>query len=240
MEKAFEGKLMYGFGLAVDKASTLSVHHSGKSYKFLRLDGDTGEATEEFPDPKESISRFFLITNNKFLRKINRQKDDPTSFMVRRTIARHGKKKHVNVEVEQTATHPSPSTCVSVELNHTTKTATIANISVHSFCHLENMSDLMGLIDALLRKVKWTGKVELDDNAFKNEVRVAVHYMRTRKGDKFSKYQDYGFKVNPKSLPELRRIKKNVLALTDKAATRRYDGQLSMLLSRMTRKRKSV
>lgn len=233
-KEAFEGKLLYGYGFAVDEVSVLYVKHSGKSYPFLRLDGNFGTPTKEFPDPPELATKFFLITDNHFLRK--NESADRTSYMARRAAARFGAKPRATVEVEQRATHPSPSTCIHVELNHATKTAKIVNISVHSFCRMDNMDDLMGVVDALLRKVKWTGKVTLDDHARKNGASVALHYMRTRKGDKFSKYQDYGFKVKRSSLPELRRIKRKVLAGEEVDLA----DLLSDMTKRMTRKKQKI
>ena len=80
------------------------------------------------------------------------------------------------------------------------------------------------------------GQITLNDNAIKNGTRVAIYYMKTHKEtNKFSKYQDYGFKVSKKNISELKKIKKDVLTMTEKAATRKYSKKLSMLLSNLVR-----
>ena len=126
---------------------------------------------------------------------------------------------------------------MSVHIDHTAQLAALNNISVHPFCAVESMDELMRLFDALLARIQWKGKVMLSDSAMKNGVRVAVYYMRSRKDepDKFSKYQDYGFQVQPNYVAELRKIKKDVLTLTDKAATTKYDDKLHDLLAGMFR-----
>ena len=138
--------------------------------------------------------------------------------------------------IEQSATDPDPSTCMSLELNHTTNMAMLLNISVHSFCNISNMDELMSLMNELLIKVKWAGPVTLNDNAYKNGVRVAIYYMKTHTGNKFSKYQDYGFKISSKNIPELRKIKKDVITMTDKAGTKKYSKKLGILLDGLIRK----
>ena len=98
------------------------------------------------------------------------------------------------------------------------------------------MDEIMNLMDAFLKKIKWTGQVTLSDNAFKNGTRVAIYYMKTHKeANKFSKYQDYGFKIPSKNITELRKIKKDVLLMTDKAATRKYSKKLGELLDGLIR-----
>jgi hypothetical protein len=235
-KRVFEEKLIEGYGLFVEKASLISIIYNRQKYTFLRLDGHTGEPTHEFNEPTETISKFFLVTQNRFLRRDRTKKTDPRSYMRRRLLARHGTVKTTKYEIEQQSTHPSPSTCIHLDVNYTNKTATIVNLSVHTFCHIKNMDELIAITEALLKKIKWKGKVVLDDNAHKNGVRVAVYYMRSRNDDtKFSKYQDYGFKIQLKNIPELLRIKKDIMTMTDKAATKKYDDRLSELLSQMYR-----
>ena len=233
----FENKLLDGWGFLCEKVSIVHVKTNNKRYRFLRLDGNSGKkGPPPYDEPEEHLSLYFLITENRFLRR-RTVYDTSTSFKEKKQKARFGTVKKARYEIEQTATDPNPSTCMMVKLNHTDKEARLNNISVHSFCNVENMDELMQLFDALLKKEKWKGKVTLADNAKKNGVRVAVYYMRKHKDDptKFSKYQDYGFNVPVKSLPELRKIKKDVLTLTDEAATKKYHDKLGMLLWGMYR-----
>jgi hypothetical protein len=206
------------------------------------LDGNNGKKGPPPYDMEEAeISMFYLITKNRFLRQIiytKRQKAyEAKSFMRKNLTLRFGPAKHTVMEVNQSSTDPDPSTCMSLQLNHTKKEAHLINISVHSFCSLGNMDEIMALMDALLKTVNWKHKVILDDNAKKNGVRVAAYYMRKHKDDpdKFSKYQDYGFQIRPKNLPKLRKIKKDVLTMTDEEATKKYDDELGMLLNSMVR-----
>lgn len=236
-KRVFENKLDNGFGFFCEKVSIVPVKANNKSYRFLKLDGNNGKkGPPPYDEPEEFISLYFLITQNRFLRQTTMY-NNPTSFMEKKQKARFGTVKKARYNIEQTATDPDPSTCMKIEINHTNIEASLDNISVHSFCNVENMDELMQLFDALLKKEKWKGKVTLSDNAKKNGVRVAVYYMRKHKDDptKFSKYQDYGFNVPTKSLPELRKIKKDVLKLTDEAATKKYHDKLSLLLWGMYR-----
>lgn len=235
-KRVFENKLLDGWGFLCEKVSIVPVKANNKRYRFLRLDGNSGKkGPPPFDHQEENRTFYFLITENRFLRR--RTVSNPTSFMEKNQKARFGTVKKARYEIEQTATDPNPSTCMMVEINHTNKEASLNNISVHPFCNVENMDELMHLFDALLKKEKWEGRVTLADNAKKNGVRVAVYYMRKHKDDptKFSKYQDYGFNVPVKSLPELRKIKKDVLKLTDEAATKKYHDKLGMLLWGMHR-----
>jgi hypothetical protein len=241
-KKAFENKLLYGWGLLCEKVSVVSVRANNKNYKFLRLDGNHGKkGPPPFDGAEADVSMFYLITKNRFLRRITMTKKqkayDKKSFMRKNLSLRFGDAKHTVLEVNQSSTNPNPSTCMSLELNHTTKEALLINISVHSFCNLDKMDEIMALMDALLKKVDWKHKVLLNDNAKKDGVRVAVYYMRKHKDDtnKFSKYQDYGFQIQAKNLPKLRKIKKDVLTLTDKEATEKYHDELGILLSEMYR-----
>ena len=236
-KRVFENKLLDGWGFLCDKVSIVPVKANNKRYRFLRLDGNSGnKGPPPFDHQEENRTFYFLITENRFLRK-KTVVHIPTSLMKKNRKVRFGTIKSARYEIEQTATDPNPSTCMMVEINHTDKEAWLQNISVHPFCNVENMDELMQLFDALLKKEKWEGRVTLADNAKKNGVRVAVYYMRKHKDDptKFSKYQDYGFNVPVKSLPELRKIKKDVLQLTDEAATKKYDDKLGMLLWGMHR-----
>ena len=232
-KRVFENKLLDGWGFLCEKVAIVPVKANNKSYRFLRLDGNSGKkGPPPFDHQEENRTLYFLITENRFLRINTAYNIEEKYQKVRfRTV------KKARYEIEQTSTDPNPSTCMSVEINHTNQEASLKNISVHSFCNVENMDELMQLFDALLTKEKWKGRVTLADNAKKNGVRVAVYYMRKHKDDptKFSKYQDYGFKIPPKSLPELRKIKKNVLKLTDEAATKKYHEKLGMLLYGMYR-----
>jgi hypothetical protein len=231
-KRTFENKLLDGWGFLCEKVSIVPVKANNKRYRFLRLDGNIGKkGPPPFDREEENKTFYFLITENRFLRK--RTNDHfPNSFMEKHQKARFGTVKKARYEIEQTATDPNPSTCMMVEMNHTNHEASLNNISVHSFCNIENMDEIMQLFDTLLKKEKWKGRVTLVDNAKKNGVRVAVYYMRKHKDDptKFSKYQDYGFNVPTKSLPELRKIKKDVLKLTDEAATKKYHEKLGILL----------
>ena len=232
-KRVFENKLLDGWGFLCEKVAIVPVKANNKSYRFLRLDGNSGKkGPPPFDHQEENRTLYFLITENRFLRINTAYNIEEKYQKVRfRTV------KKARYEIEQTSTDPNPSTCMSVEINHTNQEASLKNISVHSFCNIQNMDELMQLFDALLTKEKWKGRVTLADNAKKNGVRVAVYYMRKHKDDptKFSKYQDYGFKIPPKSLPELRKIKKNVLKLTDEAATKKYHEKLGMLLYGMYR-----
>ena len=241
-KKAFENKLLYGWGLLCEKVSIVLVRANNKNYKFLRLDGNHGKKGPPPYDAAEAdVSMFYLITKNRFLRRITttkKQKEgDAKSFMRKNFTLRFGQAKHTVLEVNQSSTDPDPSTCMSLELNHTTKEAHLINISAHSFCNLSNMDEIMALMDALLKKVNWKHKVLLDDNAKKNGVRVAAYYMRKHKDepDKFSKYQDYGFHIQPKNIPRLKKIKKDVLTMSDEEATKKYHEELGMLLDAMYR-----
>jgi len=235
-KRAFENKLLDGWGLFCEKVSIVRVKANNKTYCFLKLDGNNGKkGPSPYDEPEEHLSLYFLITENRFLRGRTVYNNE-TSFMEKNQKARFGTVKKARYEIEQTATDPNPSTCMKIEINHTNNEASLDNISVHSFCNVENMDELMQLFDALLKKEKWKGRVTLADNAKKNGVRVAVYYMRKHKDDptKFSKYQDYGFKAPIKSLPELRK-KKDVLTLTDEAATKKYDEKLGLLFRDMYR-----
>jgi hypothetical protein len=241
-KKAFEGRLLYGWGLLCEKVSIVPVRANNKNYKFLRLDGNHGKKGPPPLDAAEAdVSMFYLITKNRFLRRITQTKRqkayDKKSFMRKNLSLRFGPAKHTVLEVNQSSTDPDPSTCMSVDVNHTTKEALFINISVHSFCNLGNMDEIMALMDALLKKIRWKHKVVLHDNAMKNGVRVAVYYMRKHKDDpdKFSKYQDYGFQVRKENLAKLRKIKKDVLKMSDEEATKKYDEELGILLSAMYR-----
>ena len=236
-KKSFENRLLEGWGFFCEKVSILPVKANKKNYRFLRLDGNSGkQAPPPFDMPEAERTMLFLITNNRFLRR-RTVKNNPKNFLARNMHARFGTAKHAVYEIEQAATDPNPSTCMSMELNHTTQKADLINISVHPFCNLKNMDEIMALMDALLKKIKWKGTVDLADNAMKNGVRVAVYYMRKHKdeADKFSKYQDYGFQIPAKNLPKLRKIKKDVLTMTDEAATKKYDDALHDLLYTMHR-----
>ena len=242
-KKAFEHKLLYGWGLLCEKVSIVPVRANNKNYKFLRLDGNHGKKGPPPYDGAEAdVSMFYLITKNRFLRRITMTKKQKEGEKKKATFRknltlRFGPAKHTVLEVNQSSTDPDPSTCMSLELNHTTKEALLINISVHSFCNLGNMDEIMALMDALLKKVGWKHKVLLADGAKKNGVSVAAYYMRKRKDDpdKFSKYQDYGFKIQPKNLPKLRKIMKDILTMSDEAATKKYDDELGILLWDMYR-----
>ena len=236
-KRAFENKLLDGWGFLCEKVAIVRVKANNKTYRFLKLDGNSGKkGPPPFDHQEENRTMYFLITENRFLRRRTVYNNE-TSYMEKNQKARFGTVKKARYEIEQTATDPNPSTCMMVELNHTNHVANLNNISVHSFCNIENMDELMQLFDVLLKKEKWKGRVTLADNAKKNGVRVAVYYMRKHKDDptKFSKYQDYGFKVPPKSLSDLRKIKKDVLRLTDEAATKKYHEKLGLLLYGMYR-----
>jgi len=236
-KKTFENRLLEGWGLFCTKVSIVRVIANHGTYKFLRLDGNNGKkGAPPFDMPEEDISMFFLITKNRFLRK-RTVKNDDSNYLGRNMHARFGTAKKVAYDIEQEATNPSPSTCMSMELNHTTQTGYLLNISVHDFCNLVNMDEVMTLMDALLKKVDWKGTMLLSDNALKNGVRVAVYYMRKHADDpnKFSKYQDYGFQVQSKNVLALQKLKKAVVTMTDKAATKKYNNKLSELLMDMYR-----
>jgi hypothetical protein len=235
-KRVFENKILQGWGLLCEKVSIVSVKAKSKSYRFLRLDGINGSRDLIPLDEQQERTFLYLITENRFLRR------DKTLYKKDKTNLKNHKAVFTTVkfapyEIEQTATDPDPSTCIMVELNHTNHVANLNNISVHSFCNIENMDELMRVIETLLKKVKWNGKVTLSDNAKKNGVRVAVYYMRKHKDDptKFSKYQDYGFNVRSESIPALSKIKKGVLTLTDEAATKKYGDKISDLLLDMYR-----
>ena len=78
-KSVFEGKLLFGWGFLCEKVSILIVH-SNHTYKFLRLCGNNGKRQPApFDMPEEKISLFFLITENRFLRKDNTT--DTTSYL---------------------------------------------------------------------------------------------------------------------------------------------------------------
>jgi len=234
-KRVFEGRLLFGWGFLCEKVSILIVYDNHNKYQFLRLCGNNGKRKPApFDMPEETISLFFLITENRFLRKDNNM--DTTSYLALNQSARFGTAKMAKYRIEQQSTDPSPSTCMSLELNYTNKMAHLLNISIHPFCTLKNMNELMSLMDALLVKVKWMGQITLSDTAIKNGVRVAIYYMKTHKEEnKFSKYQDYGFKVLNKNIPALLKIKKDVLTMNDKDATIKYSKKLSLLLDGLIR-----
>ncbi len=225
-KRVFEGKLLYGWGILCEKVSIIVVHANKNKYNFLCLKGNNGTIqSAPFDMPEEEMSLIFLITQNRFLRRHNYRIDESTDS------PRFGTAKIAQYTIDQQSTDPNPSTCMCIGLNHTNNIATLLNISVHSFCKIKNMDEIMNLMDEFLKKVKWTGKVSLSDNAFKNGTRVAIYYMKTHKeANKFSKYQDYGFKIPSKNITKLRKIKKDVLLMSDKAATRKYSKKLGELL----------
>ena len=236
-KEAFEDKLLYGWGFHCEKVKIMHVNANNKKYKFLRLDGNNGDKRSSSDFPKQQISMVYLITNNRFLRRIKVTKSQKKIFKLisKGSGTRFGTKKYSKYKIKQKSFHRDPSTCISLELNHSTKEGDLMNVSVLPFCNIANMREAMVLVDTVLKKMKWKGKVRRSDTAMMNGVRVALHYMRYHKDqpDKFSKYEDYGFIVRPESIPKLREIKKDVLRMSDEEAMEKYDDEIYVLLSDM-------
>jgi hypothetical protein len=228
---------LYGKGFHCEKVSIIHVDANNKKYKFLRLDGNNGDKRSSFDFPKQDISMVYLITNNRFLRriKVTESQKKLFKFLSKKSHSRFGTKKHSIFNIEHKYFHRDPSTCISLELNHSTKEGDLWNVAALPFCNIANMREAMVLVDAVLKKMKWKGKVRRGDTAMMNGVRVAFHYMRKHKDtlDKFSKYEDYGFMIRPESIPKLREIKKNVLTMSDEEAMEKYDDEIADLLSEM-------
>ena len=71
-KKNFEGKLLFGWGFLCEKVSIVRVKANDKIYRFLRLSGNNGKMQPApFDMPEENLSLFFLITENRFLRRDN-------------------------------------------------------------------------------------------------------------------------------------------------------------------------
>ena len=62
-KKAFEHKLLYGWGLLCEKVSVVPVRANNKNYKFLRLDGNHGK---KGPPPYRTDPIFRLYPLAKF------------------------------------------------------------------------------------------------------------------------------------------------------------------------------
>ena len=107
---------------------------------------------------EENLSLYFLISQNKFLRR-DIYNNEKKNFELNFKKSRFGTTKIAKYRIEEKATDPNPSTCMSLEINHTTNIANLLNISVHSFCNITNMDEIMSLMDSLLKKIKWKVKL---------------------------------------------------------------------------------
>ena len=95
-QRAFEKKLLFGFGFACEKVTIIRVKANGKQYRFLRLDGNNGDVPQIPPFnlypynlPTAQESYLYLITNNRFLRKETEKLNEKT-LMARNMKARFG------------------------------------------------------------------------------------------------------------------------------------------------------
>jgi len=225
------GKYVNSIGGYIYEINLVPVILYKKKYNFIELKGvDAFE--EEINEKKTYICKYYLLNKDRYIWKedeskmlgLEKKSEDYYVNYVKKRLpgAKESSIYFYNFVFDKE--NRNRASCIELLKikNNEKNEVDVQNIGSTNHCNLpqnDKISGLTGiflLIFSLLKKVRFDGILTIGDQAKKDGKRVAFYYMKKynepeyliNNGDymKFSKYQDFGFTLNPKKSEPLLKL----------------------------------